>query len=160
MRLPRPSDRADYERLFQLPEVERWLRPDPLTPFSGAEAHEMLNEDIVHWKQLEYGPWALLEGADERFVGRVGLHRTTVEGATAIELAWTTDPSCQGRGYATVAALAALDLARSAGLEEVVAMTLPENLASRRVAEKLGMAVEGEISHAGLAHVLYRLTLT
>jgi RimJ/RimL family protein N-acetyltransferase len=39
-----------------------------------------------------------------------------------------------------------------------VAFTLPTNTGSRRVMEKLGFHYEREISRAGLAHVLYRLT--
>lgn len=160
LRLPASSDQAAYEVLFRQPEVERWLRPAPLAPFTAAEAREMLHADIGHWRQLEYGPWALTEKKEGRFVGRVGLHRTTVEDAPETELAWTTDPASQGRGFATEAARAALELAREAGLREVVAMALPANAASRRVAEKIGMAADGEISHAGLPHVLYRLTLS
>ncbi len=58
----------------------------------------MLHADIGHWRELGYGPWAMVETGERRFVGRAGLHRTTVEGAPATELAWTTDPACQGRG--------------------------------------------------------------
>ena len=157
---PDSSCQADYELLFRRPEVELWLRPAPLPPFTGAEAREMLHADIGHWRQLDYGPWAVREREGERFVGRVGLHRTTVEEVPETELAWTTDPGFQGRGYATEAARAAIDLARAAGLQELVAMTLPTNVASRRVAEKLGMEVEREISHVGMPHLLYRLALS
>jgi len=159
LRPPTSADLSAYEGLFGRPEVEAWLRPPPLGPFTAAEAREMLHADIGQWRELSYGPWVLVGKREERFVGRAGLHRTTVEGEAETELAWTTEPSCQGRGYATEAALAALDLARAAGLAEVVAMALPANAASRRVAEKIGMGEAGEISHAGLPHVLYRLTL-
>ena len=156
---PASSDLAAYEALFGSPEVEAWLRPPPLGPFGPTEAREMLHADIGHWRQLEYGPWALVEKDGEGFAGRVGLHRTTVEEAPETELAWTVAPSCQGRGYATEAAREAVELARAVGLVEVVAMALPANTASRRVAEKIGMRESGEISHAGLPHLLYRLTL-
>lgn len=159
LRRPVPVDLEGYEKLFQLEQVERWLRPPPLAAFTAADAREMLHADIGHWRELEYGPWALVEDGGEPFVGRAGLHRTTVESMPATELAWTVDPAVQGRGYATEAALAALDLARAVGLREVVAMALPDNLASRRVAEKIGMRAEREIEHAGLPHVLYRFAL-
>ena len=69
----------------------------------------------------------------------------------ATELAWTTEPAFQGRGFATEAARAAMELAAQVGLEEVVAMALPENAASRRVAEKIGMAGGRRDLHAGSA---------
>ena len=42
-------------------------------------------------------------------------------------------------------------------LEEVVAFTLPDNIASRRVMEKAGFAYDRDIQRAGLPHVLYRI---
>ncbi len=44
------------------------------------------------------------------------------------------------------------------GLEDVVAFTLTANKASRRVMEKVGMRYERDITHAGLPHVLFRVT--
>ena len=44
------------------------------------------------------------------------------------------------------------------GLPDLVTYTLPGNLASRRVMEKLGFTYEREVVHADLPHVLYRLT--
>jgi hypothetical protein len=41
-------------------------------------------------------------------------------------------------------------------LDEVVAMILPINAASRRVAEKIGMEPAGEVEHAGFDHLLLR----
>ena len=38
----------------------------------------------------------------------------------------------------------------------MIAITLPDNVASRRVMEKTGFVYEREIRHVGLAHVLYR----
>ena len=52
--------------------------------------------------------------------------------------------------------LAAVDAARELGLAEVVAFTLAENVASRRVMERAGFALDGTVEHAGLPHVLYR----
>jgi [ribosomal protein S5]-alanine N-acetyltransferase len=43
------------------------------------------------------------------------------------------------------------------GLGTVISYTLPGNLASRRVMEKLGFSYEREIVHYDLPHVLYRL---
>lgn len=60
----------------------------------------------------------------------------------------------------TEAAQAILDVApdpgAGLGLDEVVAFTLPTNLASRAVMERTGFTFAGDVEHAGLAHVLYR----
>ena len=117
----------------------------------------MLREDLRHWTEDSFGPWALIDRKDGSFVGRGGLRRTVIEGEPVVELLWTIEPGRWGMGLATEAAFAAIDWAKSLGLHEVVAMTLPYNRASRRVAEKAALQFSGEIEHAGLVHVLYRL---
>jgi RimJ/RimL family protein N-acetyltransferase len=55
-------------------------------------------------------------------------------------------------------ARAAIDVAfDDLRLGEIVAFTLPNNVASRRVMEKTGFTYERQIVHVGLPHVLYRL---
>jgi L-amino acid N-acyltransferase YncA len=56
--------------------------------------------------------------------------------------------------------VAAVEFVRQAGIEEVVALIQPTNLASRAVAAKLGFREAGKIEHAGLPHTIYRLVLT
>ena len=59
------------------------------------------------------------------------------------EIGWVISPTCQGRGYATEAAHALVDFAfRALGCHRVVATCQPENVASWRVMEKLGMRRE------------------
>jgi RimJ/RimL family protein N-acetyltransferase len=43
--------------------------------------------------------------------------------------------------------------------EELIALVLPANVPSRRVAEKVGCERNGEVEHAGLPHLLFRLRL-
>ncbi|MGD9734529.1 MAG: GNAT family N-acetyltransferase [Solirubrobacterales bacterium] len=157
IRQPRPGDENGYEQLLLDPEVSAWLRPQPLSPFTRAEIAEMLADDLRHWRDAGFGPWVLIDEDAAALVGRVGLHRTSVGGELVTELAWTVHPAWQGRGLATAAALEGLALARSVGLRELVALVLPANAASRRVAEKVGMRSSGEVTHAGLPHLLYRI---
>ena len=55
--------------------------------------------------------------------------------------------------------MAACHQARELGLEQVVALVLPANAPSRRVAEKTGFEQDGEVIHAGLPHLLFRQKL-
>lgn len=159
IRQPDPGDEAGYEEMLLDPEVSAWLRPEPESPFGRADIAEMLAEDLRHWREAGFGPWVVVEEERGELVGRVGLHRTSIGGELVTELAWTVRPGWQRRGLATAAALEGVELARSVGLEELVALVLPANLASRRVAEKAGMRPGGEVTHAGLPHLLYRLEL-
>jgi RimJ/RimL family protein N-acetyltransferase len=53
-------------------------------------------------------------------------------------------------------AKAAIECARELRIEELVALVLPANAPSRRVAEKVGCEQSGEVDHAGLPHLLFR----
>jgi ribosomal-protein-alanine N-acetyltransferase len=155
--VPVAADLPAYEQLFQSPEVERWLRPSPLPRFSLADVRARLWLDAEHWTLHGYGPWALRDRVSDGFVGRAGLLRATLEGEEVVEIAWSLLPACWGTGLATEAATASVERARGLGLHNVIARTLPTNVASRRVMEKAGLAPAGETVHAGLPHVLYRL---
>ncbi|MBN8867605.1 MAG: GNAT family N-acetyltransferase [Solirubrobacterales bacterium] len=155
---PGASTADDYERLFTDPAVEAWLRPEPLRPFARADLERMARNDAAHWDRHGFGPWAVREREGE-FVGRGGLAWTTVEGRRAIELPWAVMPALQHRGYATEMARAAVETARELGLDRLISLTLPANVASRRTMEKAGLSYAGEVQHVGLTHVLYELIL-
>lgn len=159
LRPPEAEDAAGYRRLFLDPRVEAWLRPPPLAPFSAAEAERRLAQDRAHWAEHGFGPAVVLEREGGGFVGRAGLRRTEMAGEPAVEVAWALVPERWGAGLATEAAGAAIGAAPRNAIEEVVACTLPANAASRRVMEKLGMRLAGEVEHAGLPHLLFRLGL-
>jgi RimJ/RimL family protein N-acetyltransferase len=57
------------------------------------------------------------------------------------ELAWELLPDARGQGYATEAAAVLRDAALASGRQRLWATIRPDNTASRRVAEKLGLAV-------------------
>lgn len=149
----------EYREMFAEPEINRWLRPEPLKPFNQLESDRLFRHDRAHWRRHGFGPWALRERETERFVGRGGLAWTAVEGERAVELPWALRTEFHGRGYATEQAEAAIATARRLGIERLVSLTLPYNLASRRVMEKVGLALVGEVTHVGLPHVLYEIRL-
>ena len=159
LRPPSAGDRSLYHAHFTRPEVERWLRPPPLPPFTPGAVDELAEGDRAHWTDHGFGPWVLIEEESGAFAGRGGLHWTTVEETALVELAWTVEPGMHGQGYATEMAFAAIEWAREMRFEELIALVLPANVPSRRVAEKVGCERAGEVEHAGLPHLLYRLRL-
>lgn len=158
LRPPSRDDRALYHAHFTQPQVERWLRPPPLPPFNSAGVDELVEGDRAHWHDHGFGPWVLIDRETGAFAGRGGLHWTTVEGTAEIEIAWSVEPALHGQGYATEMALAAAKWAREMQIERLIALVLPANTASRRVAEKVGFHPDGEVEHAGLPHLMFRRT--
>jgi ribosomal-protein-alanine N-acetyltransferase len=136
--------------------------PRVATMLGGAQTQEQwasfLRKDIAHWEVHDFGAWHAFERSTDQLVGRIGSHVTLVEGVLEVELAWAVHPDHWGQGYAAELAIPARDLVFSRGVRSVVAFTLPDNTASRRVMEKLGMTYERDIVHADLPHVLYRAT--
>ncbi len=98
----------------------------------------------------------MIERQSGDYLGRVGLRWTEVGDRAGIEVLWAIDPDRHGEGFASEAAAAALDFAAELELDEIFAMILPINTASRRVAAKIGMVPAGEVEHAGFEHVLLR----
>jgi RimJ/RimL family protein N-acetyltransferase len=75
-----------------------------------------------------------------------------------VEVGWSVAPDRWGEGLAPEAAAASLAWGfQVCGLEEIVSFTMPDNHASRRVMETLGMKYVRDFDRAGLPHVLYRL---
>jgi RimJ/RimL family protein N-acetyltransferase len=156
LRPPGPGDAPDYRTLLMHPTIGEWLRPPPEQPFEPADGDVWLAEDSRHWKRFGFGPWAVVERASGDYLGRVGLKWTDIGDRAGIEVLWAIDPNRHGAGFAPEAAAAALTLAGELELDEVFAMILPANAASRRVAEKIGMGPVGNVEHAGFDHLLFR----
>jgi RimJ/RimL family protein N-acetyltransferase len=137
LRLWRDDDLHDLERLNANPRFTRFLNPGcaAYAPEWTADKLARMRQD---WDRNGWGSWAIEERETRRFVGRVGLqfHRLWPDD---VELGWGVDPELWGRGYATEAAREALRHAFDAlGFARVVSILHPENLASIRVAEKIG----------------------
>jgi ribosomal-protein-alanine N-acetyltransferase len=113
---------------------------------------------VEDWDRVGYGPWTLRDRGGGAFVGRGGLQRATIDGVDEVELGYALRPEWWGRGLATEVSRAALELAfERLELPNVVAFTMPTNVRSRRVMEKLGFTFERDIVWSELPHVLYRL---
>ena len=100
-------------------------------------------EAWIIWARASYGLngfglWAVEREADGAFVGDCGPMLQPVEGTLVPEIGYHIVRREWGRGYATEAAIACRDLVLGRfGFERVVSIVAPENLASRRVAEKV-----------------------
>ncbi len=100
-------------------------------------------EDWVRWARESYeqngfGLWAVERAADGAFLGDCGPMLQPVEGELLPEIGYHIVRREWGRGYATEAALACRELVLGdLGFRRVVSIVAPENLVSRRVAEKV-----------------------
>jgi RimJ/RimL family protein N-acetyltransferase len=120
-----------------------------------ADAWRRLATFAGHWALRGYGPWALEEKATGRLVGYSGLWNP--EGWPEPEVMWGLVASAHGKGYATEAARRARDFAyRELGWRTVISSIAPDNMASQRVAQRLGASLVGSAELRGYRVGIYR----
>jgi RimJ/RimL family protein N-acetyltransferase len=152
----RPEHAAEQLRLLLDPRVSATLWPRAGLP-SEADVLDGLAAKVDHWERHGFGMWLLRDRDSGEMVGRGGLQYTYTAGLNDVEAGWAIVPARWGQGLATELAHACVEVAfEHLGLLDIVAFTLPTNVASRRVMEKAGFVYEREIVHAELPHVLYR----
>ncbi|HWE14932.1 MAG TPA: GNAT family N-acetyltransferase [Solirubrobacteraceae bacterium] len=151
-----PEHEVDMADLTLDARVYRTLWPWSAPP-TEADVRTSLADKRDHWERHGFGLWLLRDRSTGELVGRGGLQYTDAIGGYVVEAAWAIVPERWGQGLATELAQASVCVAfESLGLHEVIAIALPDNLASRRVMEKAAFAYDRVIEHVGLAHVLYR----
>jgi RimJ/RimL family protein N-acetyltransferase len=131
-----------------LDAVAAWMADPAVMRFLGgvkgrSDAWRSIATYLGHWQLRGYGLWAVQRSSDGQLLGRVGLWNP--EGWPGVEVGWTFSRHAWGQGYATECGAAALawGWAELADLGRIISVIDPENLASRRVAERLGMHVLG-----------------
>jgi len=139
-------------------------------PLEREESDALAARIRQHFAEHDFGRYAVEVIGGPRFIGFVGLAVPPFEAPfmPCVEVGWRLDADHWGRGYATEAALATLAHGfGELGLSEIVSFTVPENRASRRVMEKIGMRHSpGEdfdhpllpAGHPLRRHVFYRLS--
>lgn len=130
-------------------------------PKTRAEAEQWIDWNQGLYRTHGYGLW-LLTTRDGEFVGDCGLTPQIVDGVTELEVGYHVLPAMQNRGYATEAAAASRDFARTAlGATRLIAIIHPDNLPSQRVAEKIGLRPEKRTRvHGGRDAVIYAAALS
>ncbi len=137
LRLHTESDLDALHAYYSDPDVVRYLLTHPWTEESGRRTVAKL----VERKGLETPAraLALVVEHEGEVVGDVALWSTDETGAVG-EIGWAFHPSAAGRGLATEAAAAVLDVAFGHyGMHRVSAQLDPRNTASARLCERLGM---------------------
>ena len=131
----------DLHRLLSDPQVMKTLSADG-KPLSEEATREQIEQNIDHWQQHGFGLWVFHRKSDGVFIGRGGLKTYQIDGKDVIGLAYAVMPDYWNRGFATEMAQASLEVGfEHLGFSEIGSWTLPVNLASQRVMEKLGIPV-------------------
>ncbi len=102
------------------------------------ESWRRMAAHVGHWVLNGYGTWAVERKADGVLVGRIGLWKP--EGWPGVEVGWKLVRHAWGNGYATEAARASIEWGwEMLDVPALISLIHPQNDASMRVAERLGM---------------------
>ncbi|RAY11208.1 GNAT family N-acetyltransferase [Actinomadura craniellae] len=160
------SDRAPFAAMNADPEVMKHF-PAPLTRDESNALIERIEADI---ETRGFGLYALEMAGTGEFIGFTGLSvpRFQAHFTPAVEIGWRLSRAAWGRGYATEAARAALEIGFTRlGLDEIVSFTTPANVRSQAVMRRIHMARDesGDFDHPQVPvdsplrrHVLWRIT--
>ena len=145
----RPGDARAHAAITADPEVMRHLGG----VLSAPQSWRQMAQHAGHWVLRGYGPWAIERRADGALLGRAGLWNP--DGWPGLELGWVLARHAWGHGYATEAARAAMGWAwASVEADRLISVIAPENTASVRVAERLGLSpVRDEMLDGSLVRI-------
>jgi RimJ/RimL family protein N-acetyltransferase len=141
LRAQRPQDTEPLMAAFADPDYSRFITRERRA-LTRTEAWRPIATVPGMWAVNGYGQWMVEERRTGLPVGRLGPWHP--EGWPDFEIGWSIFPQHQGNGYAAEGAAAALTWTREAlGRDYVIHLIDPANIASERVARKLGAAITG-----------------
>jgi RimJ/RimL family protein N-acetyltransferase len=168
------DDLPFYTRIHALPEVAQNLYPGG-RPRTAEETAKWLETTLTSYEQLALGYLAVVRKSDGALIGRCGMTDLAMECPAPerglrrgwfgrgeaprgvkltfeCELGYIFDPAVWGQGFATEAACCVRDYARDVlRLPYAISAILPQNARSRRVAERSGARLAGQMNVVGLA---------
>jgi RimJ/RimL family protein N-acetyltransferase len=144
---------GDLDTLADMVADEEQMRFYP-RPKTRGEASDWIKRNISLYEQHGFGFWFIESVATGDFVGYCGLRPH--EELPDIEIGWHTNKKYWNQGLATEAAHACRDLAFDRfALDRLIGIVDPDNVASVRVAEKIGMRAERAATFDGYRCIVY-----
>jgi len=132
---------------------------NPFGPHSDlATSEKMLQECLNHWQIYGFGLWAVTLRREEKIIGFGGVEHQVWRDRDVFNLYYRFTPSAWGQGYATEMGQTAVHLAQIHLPQlPIVARVRDANVASKRVAERVGLLRRSDLD---TEHVIFALGWT
>jgi ribosomal-protein-alanine N-acetyltransferase len=141
-------------RILSDADVLRYF-PDPRPP-SCERVQKIISNQLQHWERHGYGWWALEPRSNKDLIGWSGLQ--FISETTEVEVGYLLGQPFWGQGLATEAAQACVRYGfEQLGLQTIVGIVHPENVASQRVIGKLGLSFVDRTRYFGMDCYHYRM---
>jgi len=126
--------------------------------FDLAAVADWIQRNRTRYANDGYGLWAMILKSTRELIGDCGLVRQSVDAVDEIEIGYHVRRDLWNQGYASEAARACRDYGfAKLRVDRLISLIRPENLASRRVAEKNGMTIWKEVTKVDLLHYVYAI---
>jgi len=149
-----PEDADALALVISDPETMRFYP----APYDRAGVEQWIERNRQRYQHDGVGLWAMELTKDKILIGDCGIIRQQVENEFLYEIGYHLRRDHWGQGLATEAAIACRDWAFAhlkAG--RLISLIRPENLPSRRVAERNGMTIWKQVTWRGLPHFVYSI---
>ena len=157
----RPLKLDDVDALHRVlgdAETMKWYP----APFTREETLEWIQRWLDSYQQRGHGLWVMELKSSGEVIGDVGLTVQIVDQQPFIEVGWHTRRDLWGQGYATEGGRASVQWGfDNLDVDRIISLIRPENVASSRVAEKLGLKVWRETMRGpnnSMFHHVYAIT--
>jgi RimJ/RimL family protein N-acetyltransferase len=155
LRTMQPDDVDALLDIFSDPKV---MAAFGVPPFDRDRMMRWVQRNLDHQDTHGYGLFSVILKTNGPLIGDCGLELMEVDGTQVAELGYDFRSDYWNQGYATEAARAVRDYAfHELGLPRLISLVRVGNMASRRVAEKIGMRCTAEITRYGNRYWHYLL---
>ncbi|HEY1272973.1 MAG TPA: GNAT family N-acetyltransferase [Terriglobales bacterium] len=149
-----PGDADALAAVISDPETMRYYP----APFDRPAVEDWIARNRARYETDGFGLWAMVLTSKSQFIGDCGLIHQKVDDEDQIEIGYHVRRDQWGHGFATEAAKACRDYGfKRLGANRLISLIRPENLPSRRVAEKIGMTLWKTVLWRGLEHCVYAI---
>jgi [ribosomal protein S5]-alanine N-acetyltransferase len=147
----------DLDRMAELMADDDFMRFS-LGVFSRAQTAAFLDKVRARDRDGLPSQFAVIFRENRRLIGYCGFFSQIVDNLEQLEIGYRIDPSYWGRGIATEAARAVRDYALNELRQpRVISLIHPDNIPSRRVAEKNGMTPKKETVFRGFPTIVFSI---
>jgi [ribosomal protein S5]-alanine N-acetyltransferase len=149
-----PEDTGALALVLSDPETMRYYP----APFDRAGVEQWIACNCQRYAQDGVGLWAMVRKQTGELIGDCGIIRQMVEGETLYEIGYHLRRDLWGQGLASEAAIACRDWGfEKLKVDRFISLIRPQNISSRRVAERNGMTIWKEIEWRGMRHCVYSI---
>jgi [ribosomal protein S5]-alanine N-acetyltransferase len=154
----REFQHEDLDALAAILSDRETMRYYPVS-FDSAAVADWIQRNRTRYANDGHGLWAMILNSTRELIGDCGLVRQRVDAVDEIEIGYHVRRDLWNQGYASEAARACRDYGfANLKVDRLISLIRPENLASRRVAEKNGMTIWKEVTKLDLLHYVYAIT--